>query len=90
MNLKEQIGVGGVYFDSVNEVASRINANDYVPNGALLFNEDAIDELLERIIIGNQASIKEASNLRFIQAPVNHGRSICLKVTLQNSVKNSN
>ena len=35
MNLKEQIGVGGVYFDSVNEVASRINANDYVPNGAL-------------------------------------------------------
>ncbi len=62
VNLKEQIGVGGVYFDSVNEVASRINANDYVPNGALLFNEDAIDELLERIIIGNQASIKEASN----------------------------
>lgn len=54
--------LGGVYFDSVNEVASRINANDYVPNGALLFNEDAIDELLERIIIGNQASIKEASN----------------------------
>ena len=62
VNLKEQIGVGGVYFDSVNEVASRINANNYVPNGALLFNEDAIDELLERIIIGNQASIKEASN----------------------------
>ena len=28
----------------------------------MLFNEDAIDELLERIIIGNQASIKEASN----------------------------
>lgn len=62
VNLKEQIGVGGVYFDSVNEIASRINENDYVPNGALSFNEDAIDELLERIITGNQASIKEASN----------------------------
>lgn len=62
VNLKEQIGVGSVYFDSVNEVASRINANDYVPNVALSFNEEAIDEVLERIIAENQASIKEASN----------------------------
>lgn len=91
VNLKEQIGVGGVYFDSVNEVASRINANNYVPNGALLFNEDAIDELLERIIIGNQASIKEASNFADLSKHLStNGRSICLKVTLQNSVKNSN
>ena len=62
VNLKEQIGVGGIYFDNVNEVASRINANDYVPNSALSFNEESIDGMLERIITGNQASIKEASN----------------------------
>lgn len=60
--LKDQIGIGNIYFDNVNEVASRINANDFVPNGALAFNVDAIDELLEQIITGNMASIKEASN----------------------------
>ena len=62
INLKEQIGIGNIYFDNVNEVASRINVKDYVPNNALVFNVDEIDALLERIIIGNMASIKEASN----------------------------
>ena len=62
INLKEQIGIGNIYFDNVNEVASRINVNDYVPNDALAFNVDEIDALLERIITGNMASIKEASN----------------------------
>lgn len=62
VNLKEQIGIGNIYFDNINEVASRINSNDYVPNSALSFNEQVIDELLEQIILGNMASIKEASN----------------------------
>ncbi len=60
--LKDQIGIGNIYFDNVNEVASRINANDFVPNEALVFNVNTIDELLEQIITGNMASIKEASN----------------------------
>lgn len=62
INLKEQIGVGTIYFDKVNEVASRINYNDYVPNGVLSFNEEAIDNVLEQIVAGKMASIKEASN----------------------------
>ncbi len=62
INLKEQIGVGNVYFEAVNEVASRINDNDYVPNEALQFDSAAIDAVLNQIVIGNMCSLKEASN----------------------------
>lgn len=62
INLKEQIGVGNVYFEAVNEVSSRINDNDYVPNEALQFDSAAIDAVLNQIVIGNMCSLKEASN----------------------------
>jgi hypothetical protein len=62
INLKEQIGVGNVYFEAVNEVSSRINDNDYVPNEALQFDSATIDAVLNQIVIGNMCSLKEASN----------------------------
>lgn len=62
INLKEQIGVGNVYFEAINEVSSRINDNDYVPNEALQFDSAAIDAVLNQIVIGNMCSLKEASN----------------------------
>lgn len=62
VNLKEQIGLGNVYFEAVNEVSSRINDNDYVPNEELHFNSVAIDAVLNQIVIGNMCSLKEASN----------------------------
>lgn len=62
INLKEQIGIGNVYFETVNEVSSRINDNDYVPNEALQFDSAAIDAVLNQIVIGNMCSLKEASN----------------------------
>ena len=62
INLKEQIGVGNVYFEAINEVSSRINDNDYVPNETLQFDSAAIDAVLNQIVIGNMCSLKEASN----------------------------
>ena len=62
IKLQEQIGVGNVYFDAVNEVAARINQTDYVPNGALSFDKNAIDSVMEQFVPNAICSIKQASN----------------------------
>lgn len=63
INLKEQIGVGNIYFDVVNEVASRINATDYVPNDALTFATEQVDAAIEQIMQNRRmCSLKEASD----------------------------
>jgi hypothetical protein len=60
--LKEQIGVGNIYFDAVNEACSRINENDYVPNAALTFDTMEIDSLLDQLVKEDVASLKEVAN----------------------------
>lgn len=62
IKLQEQIGVGNVYFDAVNEVAARINLTDYVPNEALSFDESAIDSVIEQFVPNAICSIRQASN----------------------------
>ena len=63
INLKEQIGVGNIYIDAVNEVASRINATDYVPNDELTFATEQVDAAIEQIMQNRRmCSLKEASD----------------------------
>lgn len=60
--LKEQIGVGVIYFDAINEVASRINAEDFVPTETLVFDSQVIDGVIEQFISHEICSIKNACN----------------------------
>ena len=60
--LKEQIGVGVIYFDAINEVASRINAEDFVPTETLVFDSHAIDGVIQQFIPHEICSIKNACN----------------------------
>lgn len=62
IRLKEQIGVGTVYFGAINEVASRINDEDYVPTETLSFDSHAIDSVIEQFLSGDMCSVKDACN----------------------------
>ena len=62
IQLKEQIGVGVIYFEAINEVASRINEQDFVPTETLTFDSQTIDCVIEQFISQEMCSIKNACN----------------------------